>query len=317
MTHARQVLMASASSLVHVSVHDAVATITIDRPAALNSINPAVVHQLELALANVVADPAVYGIVLAGAGKAFIVGADIDFFVRNLASDDGIDRILKFTAAGQRLVSAIDNCPKTVVARVDGAAWGAGMEIALACDYVVATPQASFALPEVSLGIYPGLGGTQRSSRKLGIGAAKWLVYTGKILSAADAWKIGLVAQVIDRERLADFCASLSAGRAGCERQPAMAPELAILADFFGGVRVDDLLAMDADTMGNAVIERAVKQAANKPPLALRLAERLIDGGAASSLEEGLKLELAHLVEIFRDPTAQSLLRSRGAQQTR
>jgi enoyl-CoA hydratase/carnithine racemase len=317
MKHARHVLMASASSLVHVAVDDAVATITIDRPAALNSINPAVVHQLELALANAVADPAVHGIVLAGAGKAFVVGADIDFFVRNLASDDGIDRILKFTAAGQRLVSAIDNCPKTVVARVDGAAWGAGMEIALACDYVVATPQASFALPEVSLGIYPGLGGTQRSRQKLGIGAAKWLVYTGKILSAADAWKIGLLAQVIGRERLPDYCVSLAAGRAACEPRPAMAPELAALADFFGGVRVDDLLAFGAGATGNAAIESAAKQAANKPPLALRLAEKLIDAGAACSLEEGLKLELAHLVEIFRDPTAQSLLRARGAQQSR
>ncbi len=309
--------MASASPLVHFSIDHAVATITIDRPAALNSINPAVVHQLELALAKAVADPAVQGVVLAGAGKAFVVGADIDFFVRNLSSDEGIDRILKFTAAGQRLVNAIDNCPKTVVARVEGAAWGAGTEIALACDYVVATPQASFALPEGSLGIYPGLGGTQRGSRKLGIGTAKWLIYTGKILSAADAWKIGLLSQVVDRERLLDFCASLALGRAACDPRPAMTSEHTSLADFFSRLRVDDLLTGRADTMGNAAIERAAKQAANKSPLALRLAEKLMDTGSTCTLEEGLKLELAHLVEIFRDPTAQSLLRSRATQQTR
>ena len=116
--------MAPAAPLVRLSLADTVATITIDRPAALNSINPAVVHQLELALAQAVADPDVRGIVLAGAGKAFIVGADIPFFVRNIDAGD-IDRIVHFTAAGQRLVTAIDQCPKTVVARISGAAWGA------------------------------------------------------------------------------------------------------------------------------------------------------------------------------------------------
>ncbi len=305
--------MAPAAPLVNVAVNDTIATITIDRPAALNSINPAVVHQLELALAGVEADPAIHGIVIAGAGKAFVVGADIEFFVRNIAADD-IDRIVKFTAAGQRLLNAIDQCPKTVVARVDGAAWGAGMEIALACDFVVATPQASFALPETSLGIYPGLGGTQRSSRAMGVGIAKWLIYTGKIISAADAWKIGLVAQVAPRERLDEFCALLASGRAACESRPATTPELVALADFFAGARVDDILANRADTLGNPALERAMKQAASKSPLALRLAEKLIDAGAAVSLEEGLQMELSHLVEIFNDPVTHSLLGARAKQ---
>lgn len=299
--------------LVHVAVNDTVATITIDRPAALNSINPAVVHQFELALASVEADPAVRGIVIAGAGKAFVVGADIEFFVRNIAAGD-IDRIVKFTAAGQRLLNAIDESKKTVVARVDGAAWGAGTEIALACDYVVATPQASFALPETSLGIYPGLGGTQRSSRAMGLGIAKWLIYTGKILTAADAWKIGLVGQVVPRDQVDELCGALAAGRAVCGAPPAMSSELAALADFFARARVDDILSNRADTMGNPALERAVKQVADKSPLALRLAERLIDTGATVSLAEGLQLELSHLVEVFNDPLAQRLLLTRSKQ---
>jgi enoyl-CoA hydratase/3-hydroxyacyl-CoA dehydrogenase len=305
--------MVPAAPLVNVDVNDTIATITIDRPAALNSINPAVVHQLELALAGVEADPAVRGIVIAGAGKAFVVGADIEFFVRNIVADD-IDRIVKFTAAGQRLLNAIDQCPKTVVARVDGAAWGAGTEIALACDFVVATPQATFALPETSLGIYPGLGGTQRSSRALGVGIAKWLIYTGKIISAADAWKIGLVGQIAARERLDEFCAFLASGRAACDTRPAMTPELVALADFFARARVDDILTNRADTLGNPALERARKQAASKPPLALRLAKKLIDAGATVSLSEGLQMELSHLVEVFSDPVAQSLLRARAKQ---
>jgi enoyl-CoA hydratase/carnithine racemase len=303
--------MAPVAPLVNVAVNDTVATITIDRPAALNSINPAVVHQFELALAGVAADPAVRGIIIAGKGKAFVVGADIEFFVRNIAADD-IDRIVKFTGAGQRLLNSIDQCPKTVVARVDGAAWGAGTEIALACDFVVATPPASFALPETSLGIYPGLGGTQRSSRAMGLGIAKWLIYTGKILSAADAWKIGLVAQVVSRDQLDEFCVALASGRATCELRPAMTDELVALADFFARTRVDDILTNCADTLGNSALERAKKQAASKSPLALRLAERLIDDGAAVSLAAGLQMELSHLVEVFSDPLAQGLLNARS-----
>lgn len=305
--------MAPAAPLLNVAVNDAVATIVIDRPAVLNSINPAVVHQFELVLAGVAADPAVRGIVIAGAGKAFVVGADIEFFVRNIAADD-IDRIVKFTAAGQRLLNAIDQCPKTVVARVDGAAWGAGTEIALACDFVVATPQATFALPETSLGIYPGLGGTQRGSRTMGIGIAKWLIYTGKILSAVDAWKVGLVGQIVPRDRLGEFCAALAAGRATCETRPAMTPELLALADFFARARVDDILANRAETMGNSALERTSKQVASKSPLALRIAEKLIDEGSCVSLAEGLQMELSHLIEVFSDPAAQSLLRARSKQ---
>jgi len=302
--------MAPAAPLVNVVVNDAVATITIDRPAALNSINPAVVHQFELALARVEADPAVRGIVIAGAGKAFVVGADIAFFVRNIQAGD-IDRIVKFTAAGQRLLNAIDQCPKTVVACVDGAAWGAGTEIALACDYVVATPQASFALPETSLGIYPGLGGTQRSSRAMGIGIAKWLIYTGKILSAADSWKIGLIGQMLPRDQLDEFCCALAVGRAICDSRPALAPDLAALADFFSQTRIDDILTTPAGEMGNPTLERAAKQVASKSPLALRIAEKLLDASLSVGLADGLQMELDHLVEVFSDPTAQSLLQAR------
>lgn len=299
-------------SLIKFEVGDAVATITINRPQSLNSITPAVVHQLEQAFQWATADAAIHGIVLTGAGKAFVVGADIDFFVRNLDAGD-IDRIVKFTEAGQRLVNAIDRCPKPVVARVDGAALGAGMEIALACDHVVATPRASFALPETSLGIYPGLGGTQRAPRRLGLGIAKWLIFTGKIISAADAWKIGLVQQVVAGDRLDAFCLGLAAGQLACEGPPARTPELAAIDRFFACSRIDDLLAGTADAEGDPVLARAMKQVAGKPPLALRLAERIVDEGTGLTLEAGLQLELAHLSEIFSNPDSHRLLRSRSA----
>jgi enoyl-CoA hydratase/carnithine racemase len=251
----------SPSSLVTLEVNDGIASITINRPAALNSLNPAVVFQLQLKFDEAAGDARVRGIVLGGAGKAFVVGADLEFFVRNLDSGE-IDRIIKFTEAGHRLLNAIDECPKPVVARVGGAALGAGTEIALACDFVVASHRASFGLPETSLGIYPGLGGTQRGPRALGLGIAKWLIFTAKTISAKDALAIGLAHQLVADDRLDAFCEALADGRAGCDERPEKSAELEALEQFFGHARVDDLLAGSADAGGNPALLRAMKQVA-------------------------------------------------------
>jgi enoyl-CoA hydratase/3-hydroxyacyl-CoA dehydrogenase len=148
--------------LVKLDIVAGVATITINRPEALNNIPPAALHQLQQAFDQASADATVRGIVIGSQGKAFTVGVDIGFFVRNIDAGD-IPRIVKFTEAAHALANAIDDCGKPVVARVQGAALGAGTEIALACDVVVASPPAC---RETSLGIYPGMGGTQRP-RKL------------------------------------------------------------------------------------------------------------------------------------------------------
>ncbi len=155
-------------SLVALDISDGVATITINRADVLNNINFVVLHQLQLAFDRVIADPRVRGIVLAGAGKVFVVGADIEFLIRNIGVD--VPRIVKFSEAGHRLFSTIDASPKPVVARVQGAALGGGTEIALACDYVIAAPGGSFGFPETGLGIYPGFGGTHALREKSGLG---------------------------------------------------------------------------------------------------------------------------------------------------
>ncbi len=182
----------AALPFIKVDVLDGVATIVVNRPDALNVINPVVVHQLQIAIDQAIADPGVRGIVMGGEGKVFVVGADIDFFLRNVEAGD-ISRIVKFTEAGQQLLNTIDRSSKPVVARVNGLALGAGVEIALACDHVVAAPAANLGFPETGLGIYPSLGGTQRTSRKIGIGLTKWLIFTGNTLSSNDALKIGLI----------------------------------------------------------------------------------------------------------------------------
>jgi enoyl-CoA hydratase/3-hydroxyacyl-CoA dehydrogenase len=300
-------------SLIKLDVSGSVATIAINRPEARNSLNPAVVHQLQQAFDQAAIDPTVRGIVLAGEGKAFVVGADVDFFMRNIEAGD-IERIIKFTQAGHRLLSAIDACPKRVVARVHGVALGAGVEIALACDYLVAARGASFGFPETGLGIYPGLGGTQRASRALGVGIAKWLIFAGKTISATDAWRIGLAHQILPAEKMNEFCAGLAAGQLTCEPAGLKSPELSALEQFFARFRVDDLLTSRAETGGDPALERAMKQLAGKSPLALRLAERLIDDGIGGTLEQGLQGEIDHLAEIFATPDAYQRLRSRSQQ---
>ena len=205
-------------SLVKIEAADRIATITIDRPEALNALTFAALHQLQRAFDEAIADPAVDAIVLTGAGKVFIVGADIEFFIRNIETQD-IPRITKFTQTGHRLLNTIDRSPKPVVARVGGAALGGGLETVLACDYVVAAPGASFGFPETGLGICPGFGGTQRSPRQFGVGIAKWLIFTGKTLSAVDAKKIGLVDQIVPPDQLDASCQAIAAGRIRLEKK--------------------------------------------------------------------------------------------------
>jgi len=290
---------------------DGIATLRINRPDAMNALNETVVAQLRQAVDAAIADPAVRGIVLAGAGKAFIAGADIRFFVRNIESGD-FDRIVRFTAAGHALLEAIDRSPKPVVARVHGIALGGGLELALACDWIVAGPRASCAFPETGIGIYPGLGGTQRLPRRVGPGLAKLLVLTGRTVGAEDAAAIGLVDAVAPYDRLdATIRAILDEGRARPERRAA-AGDWAKLETFFAGNTVEAIRAARADTQGDATLAQAVKQVGFKAPLALALAERLIDEASRVSLDEGLRMELEHLVEIFRTADALEGLSSLG-----
>ena len=138
----------------------------------MNALNEAVVAQLQEAFHAAAGRSAVKGIVIAGSGKAFVAGADIRFFVRNIEAGT-IDAIARVHEAGQALLREIETCPKPVIARLHGLALGGGVELALACHAIVATPKASLAFPETGIGIYPGLGGTQRTPRRVGTGARR------------------------------------------------------------------------------------------------------------------------------------------------
>ncbi len=291
---------------------DGVSTITVNRPDAMNALNETVGLQLEAAFTRAARNGDTRGIVIAGAGKSFIAGADIRFFIRNIERSD-LALTEKFTADLQALLLAIQDCPKPVVARIHGLALGGGVELALACDYIVATPNASVGFPETGIGIYPGLGGTQRTTRRIGTGLTKWLVFTGQIISAEDALAIGLVDGVASRDELDAAVRTLLAGGPSVERRPA-APPAAYrkLAAFFDGNDVETIRLGRANTGGDELLEKAMKAVGSKAPIALKIAAALIENGARVSLEEGLRMELSHLREIFSTKDAHTGLLSIG-----
>ncbi|HKQ62311.1 MAG TPA: 3-hydroxyacyl-CoA dehydrogenase NAD-binding domain-containing protein [Candidatus Polarisedimenticolaceae bacterium] len=295
--------------LVTTSVEDGIATLRINRPDAMNALDEELVKQLHEAFREAMFQPQIRAIVLAGAGKAFVAGADIRFFVRHIEGGD-FERILRFTRAGHELLNEIDASPKPVVARLHGLALGGGVELALACDRIVASPKAGLAFPETGIGIYPGLGGTQRLPRRVGSGLAKWLVYTGQMLAAEDARAIGLVDDVVPYERLDAAIREWIDGGASPAARPALGERHRALEALFGSVSVDTL--RQGRAAGEEALVRAVKQVGYKAPLALYAAERLIDAAAERELAAGLELELEQLVEIFRTADAYEGLSSLG-----
>ncbi|MGW3965274.1 enoyl-CoA hydratase/isomerase family protein [Amycolatopsis sp. NPDC005003] len=171
-----------------------VATVTVDRPRARNALSSQVLTELLEVCASLGGDPAVAGVVLTGApGPAFVAGADI----REMAALDP-PRGAEFGALGQAVTRALEALPVPVIACVDGYALGGGCELALACDFVYATPKAVFGQPEVLLGLIPGFGGCVRLWRQVGPGRARELIFTGRHVDAAEAHRIGLVTELFD-----------------------------------------------------------------------------------------------------------------------
>ena len=184
-------------ALVEVTKKNNIAVITMNRPEALNALNKAVFAEFEAALDDVEKDNDVYVVIITGAGRAFIAGADIgEMAPMNVAEG------LAFSELGNRILLRVDLMEKPTIAAVNGFALGGGCEMALACDIRLASEKAKFGQPEVGLGIIPGFGGTQRLARLVGPGMAKQLIYTAKNIKADEALRIGLVNAVYPAQEL-------------------------------------------------------------------------------------------------------------------
>jgi enoyl-CoA hydratase/carnithine racemase len=180
-------------SLVRVEVAERVATVTLDRPEALNAISTELALALAVAMEPLGTDPGVRAVVLTGAGeRAFCVGADL----KQRAGFDDHGWFVQ-REAFRRGFAAVRRCPLPTVAAVAGFALGGGTELALACDLVVAATDATFGLPEVRLGLVPAGGGTQLLARRVGRSVARDLVLTGRRVPAGEALALGLVDRVV------------------------------------------------------------------------------------------------------------------------
>ncbi|HYH08391.1 MAG TPA: enoyl-CoA hydratase-related protein [Thermoanaerobaculia bacterium] len=177
---------------------DGILTITIDRPKVLNALNAQTVAEIGQAFEAARVDDSVKVVILTGGGeKAFVAGADIN----ELAQMTPITG-KEVAEKGQRVFRAIEKFPKPVIAAINGFALGGGCELALACHIRIASEKAQLGLPEVTLGIIPGYGGTQRMARLLGKGKALELILTGDRIAAAEAERIGLVNRVVPADQL-------------------------------------------------------------------------------------------------------------------
>lgn len=190
---------------VKIEINQGIATVTVNRPDAMNSLNNDVLNDLFDAFTQVAKDESVLAIIVTGEGKAFVAGADI-------AAMQEMNSVMahKLSANGHRVMNLIESTPKPVIAAVNGFALGGGCELAMACDIRIASERAKFGQPEVNLGLIPGFGGTLRLPRLVGKGMAKLLIMTGDIIDAQEAHRIGLVEKVVPPEHLMDAATALA-----------------------------------------------------------------------------------------------------------
>ena len=184
---------------------DRIAYVTLNRPKVLNALNQSAWDDLRTAFEHARDDATVLGVILTGAGdKAFIAGEDIGELSRVTALEAE-----KSSRAGQAVLDLIENLGKPVIAAVNGFALGGGCETAMACTIRVAAEHAQFGQPEVKLGVPPGAGGTQRLPRLVGKGRALQLILSGELVSAQEAWRIGLVNEVVPGASLIARCEAI------------------------------------------------------------------------------------------------------------
>lgn len=258
------------------------------RPDSMNALNEEVVAQLSDKWDQLESNSQVKKIILLGSGKAFVAGADIKFFIDNIDKKD-LDRIYKFTEFGHQVLRKIEKSNKPSIAYLDGLTLGGGLELALACTFRLATPRSVLAFPETGIGIYPGLGGTQRTTRLIGKAGAKFLVATGKMIKGKEALALGLVDQLVDRvASWSELVAMPMPTRASGKTEVA---ETAAFADFDGTLN-EELFTKESFK----AYEKFLK---GKAPIALKTAMGLIDSGENENLDKALKMELDGLKEIF------------------
>jgi enoyl-CoA hydratase len=239
---------------VDVTREHGVATVTLDRPEALNALDVTTLEELRARLLELRADDAVRAVVVTGAGeRAFAAGADIKYM-----SGLGPSEAREWGELGHDVAQLLETAQKPSLAAVNGFALGGGCELALACDIRYASTAARFGQPEINLGIIPGWGGTQRLARVCGLGVAKELILTGRIVDADEALRIGLVTAVFEPDELLER--TLETARLIASKSPlAVSAAKAATNHALQGDHVENLTA-EADAFGELFASEDAKE---------------------------------------------------------
>lgn len=299
--------------IVDLEVKGDVASITINRPEAMNALNAEVIRQLEKRFSEAEANPAVKTIAFMGAGKAFVAGADIKFFVDNIESDN-VAASVAFTEAGHQLFLRMENSEKLTVAVVDGLSLGGGSELALACQAIIATNAGSFGFPETGIGIYPGYGGMIRTARIIGKPLTKYYVFTGKTIKAKEAYELGIVTKMTTPDKIDEAIQEMaSTGVPDKYREREVPAAYREMAEVCSDDNAEKLISRQPVTgVSPAFAEKTAAIVAAKAPLALKAANELMDAQEKVSIQEAIKLEIGKLVYMFGTEDALAGLKSVG-----
>ncbi|HKY11148.1 MAG TPA: enoyl-CoA hydratase-related protein [Nitrososphaera sp.] len=260
----------STMKYIQLEPQDDIAILRINRPEALNAMNVDVISELSKMIDILAADDSIKAVVITGAGeRSFCAGADISYMVN-------IDPMQaeRYATSAQDVINRIDRLEKPVIAAVNGFALGGGCELAMACDIRIASSNAKIGQPEVTIGIPPGWGGTQRLMRLIGPAKAKELIFTGKMIMADEAYQIGLVNKVISLGPDDKLPPEVPKGDATKEKERANE-----IAKILNKKLMDQCIALAKEIAKNSFV-------------AVKVSKKLINKGMDTDLETGLRLEI-------------------------
>ena len=295
-------------SYIDVEINDSVAIVRLNRPEAMNALNVKLVTELGDVIEGLNQNSSVNTIVLEGAGKAFVAGADVKFFVDKI-KEDSFQEIYDFTAHGHEVLNKIENSSKVTIALTTGLALGGGLELALSCDYRIGTNRTQFRFPETNIGIYPGLGGTQRTTRICGLEIARYAVLAGNFLNSETAKAFGLLTHLVDVNDIdKTIYEIINLGKNNDKYLKNSIDEGHSIVKFARRFYTDENLYSilngsdleDLDMSDNQV-SRQIKSLSRTAPIALSTASKLLDiaNNKDTEFNQGLKQELDNLEYIF------------------
>jgi enoyl-CoA hydratase/3-hydroxyacyl-CoA dehydrogenase len=290
--------------LIDLEVTNGVASITFNRPEAMNALNEEVISQLTDLWKGLEADPSVHTAILRGSGKAFVAGADIKFFVDKI-EDNKIDDIREFTERGHDILNAIESSRINTIAVMSGLALGGGLELAMCCNHRIGVEgKTMLRFPETGIGIYPGLGGTQRSVMIAGVECARYSIIAGNWLDSNLAFSMGYLTDVVDYSGLEKAISDIANGKVDhpSHRYLPSNPEDALIKQIME-VYGDDWQSrlMGPSSELNPFEVRQSKFIGRNAPVSIKMASELIDIANKSREDPtaGLQSELDGLDTIF------------------